>query len=133
MRLIILLLILLITIPFVSCDETTEPEVIDSPVGVWSISDGDGFAYLALLADDTFLYAENDLTVQNPEENGLEVGDYSYNSSTNEITFNVIYDDNYPNNDSGISDIGNPIIISALLSTDGTTLTLGNGELVLSK
>jgi hypothetical protein len=112
----------------------TENSSSDEPIlGVWSKTDGAEFSYLILLGNNKFLYAENDLTVMSDNENGVEVGDYTYDAVNKEITFNITYDDNDPNNDSGVGDIGNPVVIDALISTDGKTLTLVGGELVLTK
>ena len=61
--------------------------------GVWRLTGATGpgsFNYLAFFPDGTFLYAENDLTVTTAEENGLEVGSYSYDSATQLATFNRI-------------------------------------------
>ena len=101
-------------------------------VGAWRSTNGAGFSYLVMFADNTFLYAENDPAAQAPE-NGLEVGTYSYDANSGDITFTVTYDDNAPGADSGIGDIGTPAVFPASLSKGNNTLTLANGALVLSK
>jgi len=101
-------------------------------VGAWRIVDGAEFAYLILLSDNTFLYAENDLTVESEEENGLEAGTYVYDASTGIITFNIVYDDNAPDTESGIGNIGTPVIASAVLSNGNSKLSLANGTGALS-
>ena len=94
---------------------------------------GAAFNYLVLFEDNTFLYAENDLTVSEPEENGLEVGTYSHDSESGNLSFNVSYDDNDPGNDSGVGDIGTPVEIDAILSNENMTLSIASGELVLTR
>jgi len=104
-------------------------------VGVWrGTGAGGAFSYLLMFADNTFAYGENDLTVQEPLlENGLEVGTYSYDSTTGNITFNVVYDDNTSTgSSSGIGSIGTPSVIDAVLSNGDKTLTIAGGALVLS-
>jgi len=91
-------------------------------VGVWKITNGAAFKYLVLLKDHTFLYAENDLTVKEPQ-NGLEAGTYSYDASTGNITFKLSYDDNAPGTDSGVGDIGTPVVLDAVPSAGNTILT----------
>lgn len=95
-----------------------------SVVGVWRTLDGDAFSYLTLFSDNSFLYAENDLNVQSNEENGLEVGTYTSDADEDSISFSIIYDDNDPDNDSGVGDIGTPVVIDALLSNSNNTLTI---------
>jgi hypothetical protein len=98
-------------------------------VGVWSNVDGTEFSYLTLLANNKFIYAENDLDIQSTEENGLEVGTYSYDSSTNKITFNIVYDDNDPGNDSGVGNSGSPVVSTIILSNGNNTLSIAGLEL----
>ena len=50
------------------------------------------------------MYMEESPETPEPED-GLEVGYYSYNTSTNLLTLNVTYDDNAPGDDSGVGDI----------------------------
>lgn len=104
-----------------------------SVVGVWGVKTGTDFSYLTLLSNNTFLYAENDTTVNNNDENGLEVGTYLYDSVNEEITFSVIYDDNAPGDDSGIGNIGTPVKLTARLMEEKSKLSLANGELILTK
>ncbi len=113
-------------------DDTGSDEVL-SVVGVWGIVNGEEFSYLTLLSNNTFLYAENDLSVSSSDENGLEVGTYQYDSNDGEITFNVLYDDNSPGNDSGIGDIGTPVTFSAALLDQSSRLSLLDGELIFNK
>jgi hypothetical protein len=101
---------------------------ISKVIGVWSIVNGTEFSYLTLLKNNKFLYAENDLTVQSAKENGVEVGTYSYDAIKNQITFNIVYDDNDPGNDSGVGDIGTPVINSVTLSNSNNTLTMAGLE-----
>ena len=103
-----------------------------SIVGVWRSTNGTAFNYLTLFSDNTFLYAENDLGVETAEENGLEAGTYAYDSNSGNITFNVVYDDNDPGNDSGVGDIGNPVSIKAELSNGNSKLSLADGSLNLN-
>lgn len=100
-------------------------------VGAWSSVNGEAFNYLVLMADGKFLYAENDLNATDPGENGVEIGTYSYNPVTEDITFNISYDDNNPGTGSGVGDIGTPAVIHAALSNGNNTLTLAGGALTL--
>jgi hypothetical protein len=97
------------------------------------LTEGEAFSYLVLSEDNTFLYAENDLEVEGPDENGLEVGTYSYNQETGNLSLDVIYDDNDPGNDSGVGDIGTTAVIDAVLTNENMTLTIASGELVLTR
>ena len=106
---------------------------ISPVVGAWGATDGIEFNYLLLLADNTFIYAENDLDAESVEENGLEVGIYSYNVDSGNLTLNIIYDDNDPGNGSGAGDVGTTVLIDAVLSNDNMTLTIASGELVLTR
>jgi len=101
--------------------------------GTWRSTNGAGFSYLVMFADKTFLYAENDLTVTTNGENGLEVGTYTYDSNSGNITFNIVYDDNAPGQDSGVGDIGTPVVMDAVLSNENNTLTIAGGAVILSK
>ncbi len=107
-----------------------------SPVGAWSsskdASSGEGFNHLVLFPNGTFLYAEHDILASAPE-NGLEVGTYTYDSSTGNISFDIIFDDNAPGNDSGIGDTGGTVVIDSVLSNGSTTLTVAGGAVVLTK
>jgi hypothetical protein len=132
MKHVLIGLVLCISLFFLSCDTSTEPELKTQPTGVWQLTSGAAFNYLVLFEDNTFLYAENDLTVSEPEENGLEVGTYSHNAETGDLSFNVSYDDNDPGNDSGVGDIGVPVTYDAVVSNEGSTLSLAGGALVLS-
>lgn len=98
-------------------------------IGVWSYENGAEFSYLALLSDNTFLYAENDLAVTSSTENGLEVGTFVDSPSTEELIFDILYDDNDPGNDSGVGDIGSSITLDAVLSNENNTLTIAGLEL----
>jgi heat shock protein HslJ len=100
-----------------------------SVVGAWRSVNGAGFSYLILFNDNTFLYAENDLTAQTAAENGLEVGTYTFDGTN--ITFNIVYDDNAPGQNSGVGDIGTPKVSAATLSNNGNTLTVFGGQAVL--
>ena len=94
---------------------------------VWAINDGDEFQYLTLLNDGTFIYAEYDSESQEPE-NGVEVGTYTLASDLSSITFNVIYDGNYNEDDendiSGVGNKGTPKTYPISVSEDGTKLTV---------
>jgi len=103
-----------------------------SVVGVWRSTNGATFSYLTLFPDNTFLYAENDVSVESEEENGLEVGTYAFDSNSGNITFNIVYDDNDPGNDSGVGDIGSPVSIDAELSNGNSKLSLADGALNLN-
>lgn len=118
-----------------ACGNDEDPDTNESAsvVGVWGIVNGEDFSYLTLLSNNTFLYAENDLSVNSSDENGLEVGTYQYDSNDGEITFNVLYDDNAPGNDSGIGDIGTPVTFSAALLDQSSRLSLLDGELIFNK
>jgi len=106
-------------------------------VGAWgSTGAGGSFSYLILFSDNTFAYGEYGPNVQEPLlENGLEVGTYSYDSTTGNITFNVTYDDNTSStpDGSGVGTIGTPTITNATLSNGDKTLTAAGNQLVLSK
>ena len=104
-----------------------------SLIGVWGIVNGGEFSYLTLLSNNTFLYAENDLSVNSSAENGLEEGTYEYDANTEEITFTIVYDDNAPGTDSGIGDIGTPVTFSAEVLDDNSRLSLLDGELIFNK
>ena len=94
---------------------------------------GTEFSILTLFADNTFGYAENDLSASSPDENGLEAGIYFYDSISDSIQFNILYDDNDPGNDSGVGDIGTAVAIDAILSNGNNSLTIAGGQLVLSR
>lgn len=113
-------------------DDTDDNENL-SVEGVWGIENGEEFSYLTLLSNNKFIYAENDLTVNSPEENGLEVGTYVYDSNSETITFNIEYDDNDPGNDSGIGDIGALLEFNATLLNESSRLSLLDGELIFNK
>ena len=98
-------------------------------IGVWSAVIGAEFSYLVLLANNTFIYAENDLSVNSGAENGLEVGTFFYDPGTQEISFDITYDDNDPGNDSGVGNIGANDAVSAVLSNEDNTLTVAGLEL----
>ncbi|WP_323756518.1 hypothetical protein [Roseivirga sp.] len=114
-------------------DEDTDNNEVVSVVAIWGNQNGEEFAYLTLLSNNTFLYAENDLSVSSSQENGLELGTYSYNSSKEEITFNIAYDDNAPGDGSGIGDIGTPVTFNASVLEGSTRLSLADGDLILDK
>ncbi|MFC2109877.1 hypothetical protein ACFLSU_04805 [Bacteroidota bacterium] len=114
-------------------DEATDNNESLFVEGFWAIKDGAEFSYLALLPNDTFLYAENDLSVNSNKENGLELGTYIYDAKKEEIKFNIEYDDNDPGNDSGVGDIGSLLSYKASLLEESTKLSLLNGELVFDK
>lgn len=100
----------------------------NSIVGVWGRTGADGgFNYLILLKNNTFIYAENDTSVSFASENGLEVGTYSYDTATGDITFTVVYDDNVSGGvgHSGVGDlsVGNNDQVFAT-TVSGNTLTI---------
>jgi len=101
-----------------------------SIVGVWRAIHGAGFNYLILFSDNTFVYAENDVSAP-VTDNGVEVGTYT-NNGTN-ITFNVVFDRNGPGANSGVGEIGIPSVINYVLSNNGNTLTVGGGQTALSR
>jgi hypothetical protein len=108
--------------------------VTEAIVGAWHVpSTDDSFADLILYSNGRFIYVENDLTVVNPSENGMEAGTYVYDSNAGNITFTLDYDDNICDGscDSGIGTIGTPEVISAVLSNNDATLTLA-GSLVFN-
>jgi len=92
----------------------------DSIEGAWSITHLNESQHLILFADNTFIYAENDLT----EPNGLELGTYAYNAGTGEIIYTITYDDNGPGQDSGVGDIETPVTTDITLSNAANTLTI---------
>lgn len=107
-----------------------------SPIqGVWKNGaiDSTDFAVMVFYADGRFIYAEKDSTITDPSENGLEGGTYVYNSTTNEVTFTLNYDDNGPGIDSGVGDIVTPKTTTAVLSNNNNTLTLAGGALVFNR
>ena len=97
--------------------------------GVWRATNGAGFNYLSLYENNTFVYAENDLTAP-PGDNGVEKGTYTYDGT--KITFNITYDRNGPGQNSGIGEIGTLNVYPATLSNNSNTLTLtdAGGQLV---
>lgn len=98
--------------------------------GVWRSTNGVAFSYLALFADNTFMYAENDPAAP-PGDNGVEVGTFTNTGST--ITFNVTYDRNGPGQNSGIGEIGTPLVSNYTLTNNGNTFTFAGGQLVLNR
>ncbi|WP_068419235.1 hypothetical protein [Roseivirga echinicomitans] len=114
-------------------DEDTDNNEVVSVVGMWGTQSGEEFSYLTLLSNNTFMYAENDLSVSSSQENGLELGSYTFDSSKGEITFNIAYDDNAPGDDSGIGDIGTPVTFNASVLVGSTRLSLADGDLILDK
>ncbi|OGU18365.1 MAG: hypothetical protein A2076_05400 [Geobacteraceae bacterium GWC2_53_11] len=98
--------------------------------GVWRSTNGPAFSYLALFADNTFMYGENDPTAP-AGDNGVEVGTYT-NDGTN-ITFTVTYDRNGPGQNSGIGEAGIPKVIDYTLSNNGNTITVAGGQLKLNR
>ncbi|WP_157359319.1 hypothetical protein [Wenyingzhuangia fucanilytica] len=125
--------ILLISVSACKKDSDPENNEPQSVVGVWAIKNGVEFSYLTLLSNNTFMYAENDADIESEAENGLELGTYSYNSDKEQITFNIVYDDNDPGNESGIGDAGTPAIFEASVLESGAKLSLLNGELIFNK
>lgn len=97
-------------------------------IGTWRITNGDEFNYLVLLNDNTFLYAENDPTVQAPQ-NGVELGTYTFDPNSGKVTLTILYDDNAPGNDSGAGDIGTPAVFDLALSAGNTVLSVTNAGL----
>ena len=97
-----------------------------SIVGAWSITHQNETQHLILYANNTFIYAENDLT----EPNGLELGTYDYNAGTSEITYTITYDDNGPGNDSGLGDIGTPVTVDIEL-VNGVDILRVEGDSIL--
>ena len=88
-----------------------------------------------MLTDDgVIMYAENDLSVNEPAlENGLEVGTYGYSSTTRNITVNLTFDDNTSSaGNSGFGKMGTPAVASAMLSNSNNTLTI-NGEMMFTR
>lgn len=112
---------------------TIKPEVLTTPTvtGVWRVTNGVRFYYLALFADNTFMYAENDPTAP-VGDNGVETGTYTYDGS--KITFTVTYDRNGPGQNSGIGEVGIPKVFDYTLTNNGNTFTVaGGGQLVLNR
>jgi len=114
-----------------ACDNDDDQEANRgaSLVGVWSTVNGVEFSYLVLLSNNTFLYGENDSSVNSGAENGLEVGTFFYDQGTETMSFNITYDDNDPGNDSGVGNIGDNDVVSAVLSNEENTLTIAGLEL----
>ena len=98
--------------------------------GVWRSTSGSGFSYLALFADNTFMYGENDPSAP-AGDNGVEVGTYT-NDGKN-ITFTITYDRNGPGKKSGIGEVGIPKVIDYTLSNNGNTITIVGGQLILNR
>jgi len=94
-------------------------------VGSWSNKSGNSESHLILFANNTFLYAEND----DEAPNGLELGSYSYDTATGDITLTITFDNNGPGDDSGVGDIGTPVTVDSVLSNGNTTLKIVNGEI----
>jgi hypothetical protein len=112
-------------------------------LGTWRYENDNGnFAYLILMDDGVVFYGEKDSIDENyPNNNGLEIGHYTFDSANNNITCNLFYDDNYDGtttyNDyvsefSGIGVLDTNTTLSASMSSDGNTLTI-DGSLVLTK
>jgi hypothetical protein len=112
-------------------------------LGTWRYEKDNGnFAYLILMDDGVVFYGEKDSIDENyPNNNGLEIGHYTFDSANNNITCNLFYDDNYDGtttyNDyvsefSGIGVLDTNTTLSASMSSDGNTLTI-DGSLVLTK
>jgi hypothetical protein len=93
-------------------------------VGAWSITNPTETEHLVHFADNTFIYVEND----SDEPNGLELGTYSYDEGTVEITYTITYDDNGPGQDSGVGDVGTPAVFPISLSDDANTLQIGGTD-----
>jgi len=100
-----------------------------SIVGAWSITHQHESQHLILYSNNTFIYAENDLT----EPNGLELGTYAYDAGTGKITYTITYDDNGPGQDSGLGDIGTLEPIDIALENGANTLSIDNGSLMFSR
>ncbi|MEH6448213.1 MAG: hypothetical protein V7765_06045 [Oleispira sp.] len=100
-----------------------------SIVGAWSITHQHESQHLILYSNNTFIYAENDLT----EPNGLELGTYAYDAGTGKITYTITYDDNGPGQDSGLGDIGTLEPIDIALGNGANTLSIDNGSLMFGR
>lgn len=113
-------------------DSVSQARVVGTPgiAGVWRMTNGAAFSYLALFSDNTFIYAENDPTAP-PGDNGIEVGTYTNNDT--QITFTITYDRNGPGQDSGIGELGIPTSFGYSLTNNGNTLTTAGGQLVMNR
>ena len=112
-------------------------------LGTWRYEEDNGnFAYLILMDDGVVFYGEKDSIDENyPNNNGLEIGHYTFDSANNNITCNLFYDDNYDGtttyNDyvsefSGIGVLDTNTTLSASMSSNGNTLTVAD-SLVFTK
>ena len=98
-----------------------------SVVGAWSPENNSGNLHLIFFSNNTFMIAES--TDRNP--NGLQLGTFSYDQNTQEITLSLTYNDTSDQSDIGGTE--SDIIMSAELSSDNNTLSLMNGGLVLNR
>ena len=113
-------------------------------LGTWRQDESNGnFAYLVLMADGIVFYGEKDSIDEDfPNNNGLEIGHYTFDSANNNITCNLFYDDNFDGNAtsyedsasefSGIGALGIDITLSSSISSDEKTLTI-DGSLIFTK
>jgi hypothetical protein len=94
----------------------------------WTNKSGSSESHLILFPDNTFVYAEND----DEAPNGLELGRYSYDTVSENLTLSITYDNNGPGEDSGVGDIGPDVVTDVVFSNDNNTMTILNGEFELA-
>ena len=94
----------------------------------WTNRTGSSESHLILFPDNTFVYAEND----DEAPNGLELGRYSYDTVSKNLTLSITYDNNGPGEDSGVGDIGQDLVTDVVFSNTNNTMTILNGEFELA-
>jgi len=98
-----------------------------SVVGAWSPENNSGNLHMIFFSNNTFMIAES--TDRSP--NGLQLGTFSYDQNSQEITLSLTYNDTSDQSDIGGTE--SDMIMSAELSSDNNTLSLMNGGLVLKR
>jgi len=106
----------------------TSIDTLTPHIGAWSSVNDNQASRLILLANNTFIYAENDAELPN----GVEFGTYSYDASRSELTFDIQFDSNGPGEDSGVGDIGTPVTTDAHFSNNNSTLAIVGGAITLN-
>ncbi len=95
-------------------DMAADFQIADRLPGIWRPSSADvngEYNLLAVFDDTKFLYAERDLSpgVQDPPENGTEIGTYTRDAFNQTFAPNLTYDDNGSYNLDGTVNVGSGI------------------------